>query len=215
MLCTWMESVKKSPLCAVPRGSTGLIGAVAVVGCVVVAAGIGIVAVGDAVGAVPAVVVGRTSAASGDNVAGDEDDQEHHGAGDYDHVESDTDTSVCLLCRSSDPQRHEGKDKSGDAAGQAEERCAAADQSDDGEDDSTYGYSRVILLWRRLARARYRCRLACYYDSSAGTNDGRLVSSSTIVIDGRIGLRRKLSRSRLVSAFGILLVILRGSHCVR
>ena len=210
--------MKKSPVCVVPRGSAGLLGAVAVVGCVVVATGIGTVAVGDAVGAVLAVVVGRTSAASAasaGNVDGDNDDQEHHGADDYDHVESDTDTGVCLLCRSSDPQRHEGKDKSGDGAGQAEERCAAADQSDDGEDDSTQGHSRVILLWRRLESARYWCRLSCYYDSSAGTSDGRLVSSSTIVIGGRICLRRKLSRSGLVSAFGILLVILRGSHWVR
>ena len=125
--------MKKSPLCAVPRGSAGLLGAVAGGVCVVVAAGIGIVVVGDAVGTVLVVEVGRTSAA--DNVDGDDDDQEQHGADDYDHVESDTDTGVCLLCRSSDPQRHEGKDKSGDGAGQAEERCAAADQSDDGEDD--------------------------------------------------------------------------------
>ena len=205
--------MKKSPLCAVPRGSAGLLGAVAGGVCVVVAAGIGIVVVGDAVGTVLVVEVGRTSAA--DNVDGDDDDQEHHGADDYDHVESDTDTGVCLLCRSSGPQRHDGKDKSGDSTGQTDERCAAADQSDDGEDYSTYGHSRVILLWRRLVSARHRCRLACYYDSSAGASDRRLVSSSTIVIGGRLGLRRKLSRSGLVSAFGILLVILRGSHCVR
>ena len=113
------------------------------------------------------------------------------------------------------PHRQDGKDKSGDAAGQAEERYAAAGQSDDGEDESAYGHSRVILLWRRLASGRHRCRLACYYDSSAGGGDGRLVSSSTIVIDGRICLRKELSRSRLVSTFGIFLVILRGSHWVR
>ena len=180
MLCTWMESMKKSPLCAVPRGSAGLSRAVAVGVCVVVAAGIGIVAVGDAVGTVLGVVVGRTSVA--DNGDGDDDDQEQHGTGDYYHVESDADASVGLLCRSFGPQRHEGKDKSGDGAGQADERCAAADQSDDGEDDSAHGYSRVILLWWRLASCRHRCRLACYYDSSAGANDGRLVSSSTIVM---------------------------------
>ena len=207
--------MKKSSLCAVPRGSAGLSRAVAVVVCVVVVAGIGIVAVGDAVGTVTVGVVGRTSAAS-DNGDGDDDDQEQHGTGDYYHVESDADASVGLLCRSFDPQRHEGKNKSGEGAGQADERYTAADQSDDGEDDSAYGYSRVILLWWRLESCRHRCRLTCYYDSSAGANDGRLVSSSTIVtIGGRHGLRRKLSRSRLVSAFGILLVILRGSHCVR
>ena len=207
--------MKKSPLFAVPRGSAGLNGAVAGRVCVVVAAGTGIVAVGYAVGTVLGVVVGRTSAASADNVDGDDDDQEQHGAGDYDHVESDTDASVGLLCRSSGPQRHDGKDKSGDCAGQADERCAAADQSDDGEDESTYGHSRVILLWRRLVSCRHRCRLACYHDSSAGTSDWRLVSISTIVIGGRLGLRREPSRSGLVFAFGILLVILRGSHCVR
>ena len=208
--------MKKSPLCAVPRGSAGLIGAVAVVVCAVVAAGIGMVVVGDAAGIGVVVAVGWTSVASRDNVGGNEDDQEHHGAGDYDHVESDADAGVGLLCRSFGPQRHEGKDKSGDGAGQADERCAAADQSDDGEEESAHGYSRVILLWWRLASCRHRCRLACYYDSSAGASDGRLVSSSTIVIiGGRHGLRRKLSRSGLVSAFGILLVILRGSHCVR
>ena len=91
----------------------------------VVTAGMGFVAVGDAVAPVEGVVVGRTSEAIY-HVDGDEDDQEEHGAGDYDHVESDTHASVGLLCRSSDPQRHEGKDKSGDAAGQAEERYAAA-----------------------------------------------------------------------------------------
>ena len=68
---------------------------------------------GDAVGTVLGVVVGRTSAASADNVDGDDDDQ--HGAGDYDHVESDTDASVGLLC-SSGSLRHDGKDKSGDGA---------------------------------------------------------------------------------------------------
>ena len=72
MLCTWMESMKKSPLCAVPRGSAGLSRAVAVGVCVVVAARIGIV--GDAVGTVQGVVVGRTSVA--DNGDGDDDDQE-------------------------------------------------------------------------------------------------------------------------------------------
>ena len=70
---------------------------------------------GDAVGTVLGVVVGRTSAASADNVVGDDDDQEQHGAGDYDHVESDTDASVGLLC-SSGSLRHDGKDKSGDGA---------------------------------------------------------------------------------------------------
>ena len=209
-----VESMKKSPLCAVPRGSADLSRAVAVGVCVVVATGIGIVAVGDAVGTVLGVVVGRTSVA--DNGDGDDDDQEQHGTGDYYHVESDADAGVGLLCRSFGPQRHEGKDKSGDGAGQADERCAAGDQSDDGEDESTYGHSLVILLWRRLVSCRHRCRLACYHDSSAGASDGRLVSRSTIVIiGGRHGLRKKLSRSGLVSAFGILLVILRGSHCVR
>ena len=71
MLCTWMESMKKSPLCAAPRNSAGLNGAEAVVICVVVAAGIGMVVVGDAVGTVTVGVVGRTSAASADNVNGD------------------------------------------------------------------------------------------------------------------------------------------------
>ena len=208
--------MKKSPLCTVPRGSAGLNGAVAGRVCVVVAAGTRIVAVGYAVGTVLGVVVGRTSAASADNVDGDDDDQEQHGAGDYDHVESDTHASIGLLCRSSGPQRHDGKDKSGDGTGQADERYTAADQSDDGEDESAYGHSRVILLWRRLVSYRHRCRLACYYDSRAGASDGHLVSSSTIVIiGGRHGLRKELSRSGLVSAFGILLVILRGSHCVR
>ena len=84
------------------------------------------VAVGDAVGTVLGVVVGRTSAASADNVVGDDDDQEQHGAGDYYHVESDADAGVGLLCRSFGPQRHEGKHKSGDGAGQADERYTAA-----------------------------------------------------------------------------------------
>ena len=81
----------------------------------VVAARIGIVVVGDAVGTVQVVVVGRTSVA--DNRDGDDDDQEQHGAGDYDYVESDADAGVGLLCRSFGPHRHEGKDKSGDGAG--------------------------------------------------------------------------------------------------
>ena len=101
--------MKKSPLCAVPRGSADLNGAV-------VAAGIGIVVVGDAGGMVVVAVVGMTTVGR-DNVGGNEDDQEHHGAGDYDHVESDADASVGLLCRSFGPHRHEGKDKSGDGAG--------------------------------------------------------------------------------------------------
>ena len=149
-LCTWMESMNNSPLCAVLRGSAGLNGAVAGRVCVVVGARIGIVAVGDAVGTVLGVVVGRTSAASADNVDGDDDDQEQHGAGDYDHVESDTDASVGLLCRSSGLQRHDGKDKSRDGAGQADERCAAVDKRDDGEHESGYRHSRVIFLRRRL-----------------------------------------------------------------
>ena len=111
-----MESMKKSPLCIVLHGSAGLTGAVAGGVCVVVAAGMEIVAVGDAVGTLLGVVVRRTSAASADNVDGDDDDQEQHGAGDYDHVESDTDASVGLLCRSSGSLRHDGKDKSGDGA---------------------------------------------------------------------------------------------------
>ena len=147
----------------------------AVVVCVVVAAGIGMVAVGDAVGTVLGVVVGRTSAASADNVDGDDNDQEQHGAGDYDHIESDTDASVGLPCRSSGPQRHDGKDKSGDGAGQTDERCAAVDKRDDGEHESGYRHSRVILLRRRLISGRHRCplvlhigRLARHHDGGAG-----------------------------------------------
>ena len=194
--------MKTSPLCAVPRGSAGLSRAEALVVCVVVAARIGMVAVGDAVGTVLGVVVGRTSAASADNVDGDDDDQEQHGAGDCDHVESDTDASVGLLCRSSGPQRHDGKDKSGDGAGQADERCAAVDKRVDGEHESGYRHSRVILLRRRLISGRHRCplvlhigRLACHHDGGAGVSDGRLVSTSTIVVGGRLGLRREVSRS--------------------
>ena len=138
-----------APLCVVLHGSTGLNGAVAGGVGVVVAAGTGIVAVGDAVAPVEGVVVGRTSAGIY-HVDGDDDDQEEHSAGDYDHVESDTDASVGLLCRSSGLQRHDGKDKSGDGAGQADERCAAVDKRDDGEHESGYRHSRVILLRRRL-----------------------------------------------------------------
>ena len=87
-------------------GSAGLNGAIAGVVCVVVAGG-------HTVGTVLGVVVGRTSAASADNVDGDDDDQEQYGAGDYDHIESDADASVGLLCRSSGSQHHDARTRAG------------------------------------------------------------------------------------------------------
>ena len=201
------------------HSSVHLLGAVATVG--VVGADIGRVRVGNAVAAVGGVVVGTANGSPAkDHIDRDEDNEEQHGADDDDRVECDADTGVALLRGSSGPQRHDGQDEGWDGAGEADERRAATEQRDDGEHESAHRHSRVVLLRRRLVSSRHRARLGRHHDGGVAGGDGwrrghRLVARlSTIVVGGRLTLavvargrlRRKLGRSGLVSAFGVLLV---------
>ena len=212
------------------------VGAVATGGGAV-SADVGSGLVRNAVRAVGVRVVGIATV-NADHIDGDDDGEEQHGTDDNGHIESDADTGVALLRRSSGPQRHDGQDEGWDGAGEADERRAAEDQRDDGEHESAHRHSRVVLLRRRLVSGRHRARLSRHHDRGAGGGDGRrhrhrlVARLSTIVVGRRralgrecLGLlRRELGRSGLVSAFGVVLIglwrgeglfiLVRGSHGV-
>ena len=176
---------------------------------------------------VRAIVVARASAgrnpANAHKIDRDDDDQGHHGAHHDHHVESDADARVALLRGPSGPQRHDGQDESWDGTHEEEERKSTAKQRDDGEDDSAHRHSRVVLLRRRLVNGRHRGWLGRHNDSGVGGGDGgrsghRLIALLRLLPAIGVGrrlilgrkrrrlLRRKLGRSGLVSAFGVLLV---------
>ena len=187
---------------AVARGRGGGVVVAAAGGVGIVGPTGGPVAVGVVGGAV-AIGAGRVhSIGDADHIGRDEDDQEQHGADHDGHVESDADAGVILLRGSLGRQCHDGQDEGGDGAAKADERGPAAEQREDGEDQSAYRYSGVVFGRRRHVSGGGRCRLRRHHDGGVGRSGSglRLVvvaGLARLVVVGRRRVGLALRRVRL------------------
>ena len=176
-------------------------------GGVVVAAPGGVGVVGPTGGPVAGGVVGGAVGGGGgigdaDHIGRDEDDQEQHGADHDGHVESDADAGVVLLRVSLGRQRHDGQDEGGDGAAKADERGPAAEQRENGEDQSAYRYSGVVFGRRRHDSGGGRCRLRRHHDGGVGRSASELrlvvvARLARLVVVGRWRVGLALRRVRL------------------